>query len=427
MKKTILVIGLLIWHIASFAQDTLTLSLSLEQAQQYALEHNKNLKNSQTDIEIAKKQLWQAISQGLPQVSGTINYNTYFNYQIEFGPGMSISMKDASNATIQVSQLLFSGQYIAGIQIAKVNQLLSDVSAQKSEIDTKESVANTYYLSMITQKSVELIDENVKNLNETLEKTQALLHVGMVEETDVDQLKMSITMLENTKRSLLRNVELNSNIMKFQLGLDYATELVLTENFDGVLETLDLTSVLEQQFNIEENIDIQLLTGQENLYNKMVGLERWAYAPTLAGVYSYTEKLLETDFDMNPKNLLALNLSIPIFSGFYRKSSVDQKKLELLKVQNNKEIVTDQLLMQEKQLRYNLKSAIEQYESQKSNVELAQKIYTNIDRKFRQGIASSFDLIQANTNLLQAQNDYVTSSMELLQAKLAFDKLFNRI
>jgi outer membrane protein TolC len=96
-------------------------------------------------------------------------------------------------------------------------------------------------------------------------------------------------------------------------------------------------------------------------------------------------------------------------------------------MQNNREIVTDQLLMQEKQLRYNLTSAIESYESQKANMELAQKIYDKTELKFTQGVASSFDLIQANSNLLQAQNSYVSASMELLQARLKLDKLMNKI
>lgn len=120
-------------------------------------------------------------------------------------------------------------------------------------------------------------------------------------------------------------------------------------------------------------------------------------------------------------------MSIPIFSSGIRRAKVEQKRLELYQIQNNREIVSDQLIMQEKQYRYNLTSAIETYNSQKENMSLAQRIYNNTELKFRQGVSSSFDLIQANSNLLQAQNGYVSAAMELLQAKLKLDKLMNKI
>lgn len=457
MRKIILLLALFVTPILIFAQELKILSLGIEQAQNYAIEHNKSLKNSKTDLDIAKKQLWQAISQGLPQVSASVDYTNFFNYEMEFGlgggstpsidftkldqgdyeilgllqqsmgSGTSIKMKNSATAKLQVTQLLFSGQYISGVQMAKIAQILTDMNLEKSEIDIRESVINTYYLSLITQKSLDIIEGNIENLNLTLTQTKALLSAGMIEETDVDQINMSITMLENTKRSLLRNIELNNNIMKFQLGIENEVELILTESFDSVLENIDLSNVLNLQFNPSDNITIRMLDKQEELSNKMLSMEKWSYAPTLVAAYNYNQKLITTDFDMNPKNLLALSLSVPIFSSGQRNAKVEQKKLELFKVQNNKDIVVDQLLMQEKQLRYNLTSALEQYDSQKANVELAKKIYNNIELKFRQGVSSSFDLIQASTNLLQAENNYVSSSMELLQAKLQFDKLISKI
>jgi len=459
MRKKILLISLTFLTISGFTQEGSVLKLSLQQAQDYAIEHNKSLKNVRTDVEIAKQKYWQTIAQGLPQASATVDYTNFFNYEIEFGLGgggetpnidytlldagdlqilsflqqsmgsgsTTITMKNSSSAKLQVSQLIFSGQYISGIQLTKISQMLVDLNVVKSEIDVRNSVISTYYLSLLTEKSLELIDANLENLNQTLVQTKAMLVAGMIEETDVDQLNMSITMLENSRRSLMRNVELNYNILRFQLGLDYDTEIELTEDFDGILENLDISSVLITEFNPSENINIQMMDKQEEMTKKLLDMEKWNYAPTLVGVYSHNQKIITTDFDMNPKNLVSLNMSIPIFSSGLRHAKVEQKKLELYQIQNTKEIVNDQLLMQEKQLRYNLTSAMEQYESQKANIELAQRIYNNTELKFRQGVASSFDLIQANSNLLQAQNAYISSAMELLQAKLAFDKLFSKI
>ncbi|HNQ67605.1 MAG TPA: TolC family protein [Bacteroidales bacterium] len=459
MKRRILLISLICLTIGVVAQEHSVLKLSLQQAQDYAIEHNKSLKNVRTDVAISKQKLWQTIAQGLPQGSATVDYTNFFNYEIEFGMGGSgstptidftklddgdlqilsflqqsmgsgtttIKMKNSSSAKLQVTQLIFSGQYFTGIQIAKVGQMLTDLNVVKSEIDIRESVISTYYLGLLTQKSLEIIDANLENLNKTLIQTTAMLNAGIIEETDVDQLVMSINMLENTRRSLLRNIELNNNIMQFILGIDGDVTIELTESFENILKNMDVSDLLVSKFTPADNITIQMMDKQTELTVKMLDLEKWNYAPTIAGVYSHNEKLLTTDFDMNPKNLFSINMSIPLFSSGIRHSKVEQKKLELYQIQNNREIISDQLLMQEKQLRYNLTSALEQYESQKANMELAQRIYNNTELKFRQGVASSFDLIQANSNLLQAQNGYISAAMELMQSKLKFDKLLNKI
>lgn len=459
MRRRIIMISFILATVPIFAQETSVMKFNLQQAQEYAVENNKSLRNVRTDVAISKQKLWQAIGQGLPQASATVDYTNFFNYEIEFGLGgggsapvidyskldegdlqilsflqqsmgsgsTTIKMKNSSSAKFQVSQLIFSGQYITGIQIAKIGQMLTDMNVEKTEQDIRESVISTYYVGLLTHKSLELLDANLLNLNETLIQTRAMFSAGMIEETDVDQLVMSVTMLENSRRALYRNIELNNNIMKFIIGIDGDAKIELTESFDGVLENVNISELLVAQFNISDNITIQMLDKQLEVTEKLVDLEKWSYAPTIVGVYSHNEKLLTTDFDMNPKNLVSLNMSIPIFSSGIRRAKVEQKRLELYQIQNNREIVSDQLIMQEKQYRYNLTSAIETYNSQKENMSLAQRIYNNTELKFRQGVSSSFDLIQANSNLLQAQNGYVSAAMELLQAKLKLDKLMNKI
>jgi len=90
-------------------------------------------------------------------------------------------------------------------------------------------------------------------------------------------------------------------------------------------------------------------------------------------------------------------------------------------------MVSDQLLMQEKQLRYNLLSAGEQYRSQKENIEIAKRVLNSFQNKYNQGMASSLELTQANNNYLTAQNNYLSALMNLLQTRVAFDKLMNNL
>jgi len=126
-------------------------------------------------------------------------------------------------------------------------------------------------------------------------------------------------------------------------------------------------------------------------------------------------------------SFLGMQMSIPIFASGQRYSSIQKAKIDLEKARNTKEMVSDQLQMQEKQLRFNLQNANMQYISQKGNIEVSKRVYTSMENKYRQGMASSLELTQANQLLLQAENSYISSLMNLLQTKLTLEKLLNNL
>ncbi|MDD4235036.1 MAG: TolC family protein [Bacteroidales bacterium] len=442
------------------------LILTLEQAKNYAIENNKSLKNSKTDVEISDKQIWAAISQGLPQVEASIDYTDYFNYEAEFAFGgggipeeqlqlidqlmaagslqdqtlwqisratvapsepTAIKMDNSSSAKLQVSQLIFSGQYFSGIQIAKIAKELANMNYENSELTIKESVISAYYLILVTEESLKIIDANLENLNKTMKQTETMVSAGVAEPLDLDQLLITVNMLENYRSQVRRSVELNYNLLRFLLGVSFDTDITLTDNLETLIEEINFDLLLNSNLNYDDNITYQMLSLQENMSEKMLNLEKWNYAPSIVGFYSYNEKILTTDFDMNPNHIAGISMTIPIFSSGMRRANVQQKQLELLKVQTNKQILEDQLTMQEKQYRYDLISAIEQYELQKQNVDVARRVYDKIDMKYNQGVSSSLDLTQANSNLLDAENNYISSLMNLLQAKLNYNKLLNNL
>ena len=159
----------------------------------------------------------------------------------------------------------------------------------------------------------------------------------------------------------------------------------------------------------------------------MLGLEQWNYAPTINGFYNYNAKILTTDFDMNPNHMVGLTMGVPIFSSGMRKARVDQAKIDYNIAQVNRDIMEDQLLLQEKQYKYNLQSSLDNFFLQQENVEVAQRVYDSYRRKFEQGMANSLDLTNANSNYLDAENNYMTAIMEVMNAKLQLDKLMNTL
>jgi outer membrane protein TolC len=214
------------------------------------------------------------------------------------------------------------------------------------------------------------------------------------------------------------------------LGLDTDAAVSLTQTLDDFLDEVNINALSMQEFNIQSNIDYRLLSSQEKLGELSVKMQKSAVLPTLSGFYQYgqdgqADKLNELDWFRS--QTLGLQLNIPIFASGQRYSRIKKAEIELESLRTNKSLVADQLLMQEKQYRYNLINANDQFLSYKDNVDLANRIFESVENKYKQGLASSLDLTQAHNNYLQAVSDYTSSFMSLLQNKLALDKLLNNL
>ncbi len=459
------------------AQDTTEpLVLDLQGAMDHAITYNKSLENARMEVDRSRASVWESIARGLPQVDGAVDYMTYFNYEMEFDFGMgdmtftlqqlqdaadatlaifpgvtqqdlinhqagnymdgqlqamlpptTILMSDQSTAKLQFSQLIFSGQYIVGVQTAKLARTISEQNLEFNELGVKEAVINAYYLVLITEASLEILEQNVENLEKTMNQTEVMFSAGMAEQTDVDQISITVNQLMNSRNALKRNLELNYNMLRFQLGVEPYVEIVLTDSLEALFLGSEPELALALPFSVENNVTYQIMKSQEEIKRKLMAMEKWNHAPTLAGFYNYNKKILTTGFDMTPNHLAGFSVAVPIFSSGMRKAQVDQARIDYDMAQNNRSIMEDQLGLREKQFKYNLQSSLENYHTQKENVEVAQRVYDSYHRKFGQGMASSLDLTQANSNYLDAEGNYIKAIMEVMGAKLALDKLMNNL
>ncbi len=441
MRNKLLIIILMFAVQLSTAQDRANdLALSLKEAQDYALQNNKMIRASRLDVESARMSTWDAKSSGLPKVDATASLMNNLKLATMLIPdftGMSdekipVQFGSQFNTSygFQITQLIFSGSYFVGIQTAKLAESLSEQGLEKSELSIKESVITTYYLILITEESIRVINENIDNLNEILVSTRSMYEVGMAEATDVDQMQSTLTMITNSRKSMERNLEVSYNLMRFQLGLDTDAGIVLTQTLDDFVDEVNVAALSMQDFSIQNNIDYRLLSSQEELGELSVKMQKSTVLPTLSGFYQYNQsgqadKLNQLDW--YGSQVLGLQLNIPIFASGQRYSKIRKAQIDLESLKTNKSLVADQLLMQEKQYKYDLIDANEQFISKKDNVELASRIFKSVENKYKQGVASSLDLTQAHNNYLQAVSDYTSSLMNLLQNKLALDKLLNNL
>jgi len=433
MKKTI------IWILVAFctfstagaqvstAPDTAkSLSLSLEQAKQHALDYNRSMKKAGIAVEQAQAAKWAAIANYLPQTSASMAYQNYLGTDLKI-LGQSIPMDASSTLTIQVSQAIFNANIIVGIQLAELSKSMSEKSLKQTELAIGQSVNTAYYSILVSEDNRNILKKNLENVKVLAKATHDKVNIGIGEQTEADQMDVTVANLENTLQTTERTIEMAYNSMRLLLGVGVNDELKLTDQLRDLTEKRNTFEILTKPFDLEKNPDMQMSDLSLEVSKKQLKSTYASMLPSLSAVYQHNEKILSSSFDMTMKNTLALSASVPLLVGGKNAASVKKAKLAIQSAELDNELAKDQLLIQEKQLRYNLKSSQTGYEIQKKNIEVSQRVFDNITKKYEQGLSSSLELTTANNNLLTAQSNYISAVMSLLNAQDALLKLLGEL
>lgn len=421
---------LLFFGIQTNAQEPI--KLSLDSAVNYAISHNRTLINSIYAVDKSAQKIKETISQGLPQVNASVDYSNFLGATASLqlnpsAPPAVITFNPTSNFKANASQLIFNGSYFVGIQLSKLGKSIAEQSYQKDELNVKEQVIQAYYIILASERILTIINENKTNAQLIYEKTQNMANAGMIEQTDAKKLSVMVASVENALKSTQRQVEFGYNLLRLQLGIDSEQNIKLSSSLDDIVLQFIKPALTDNSFNIQNNQDFKLVSMQGEIARKSIQLKKASYLPTLAAFYSYTEKLKKPVFDLSPKHVLGLTLNIPIFSGGLRSSQVNQAKIDYEISENTKDLLTQQLTVQERQLRYNYNNLLEQYESQKTNVEIAKEVLDNMKRKYQQGIISSLELTSANNDYLNAESNYTSITLQLLNAESSLRKINSKL
>ncbi|MEA1872845.1 MAG: TolC family protein [Bacteroidota bacterium] len=406
-------------------------AFSLEQALEYARENNRDIQNSQLDVESAKKKVWETTASGLPQAEAGFDYTHIFDDAIEMpfpdptnpGQNSTIDFKPTSNFKINANQLIFSGEYIVGLKTAAIFKSLSKKNLIKTEQETIEAVMNAYIMILVLEENRKILEENLKTIEQNIFEMKEMLKSGLIEDTDVDQLEISRRNLETSLSNITRQVELGYKLLKINMGMSLDTKLILSESMQNIIDKMISETLQNMQFNVEQNIDFQLLQTQEEMKTMELRQQQVAYLPTISGFYSHTEKLKKPEFDMTPNDLIGVNVTLPLFSSGQRLAKVQQANIELDKLENSKSALKDGLNMQFEQAKVDYNTAFSKYLNEAENTKLTKKIYNKTLIKYREGVASSLDLSQVQSQHLQSQTNYYNAILELIQAKTSLDKL----
>lgn len=425
MKNRFLILMLFL-PLFGFSQEKSDLSLSLSQACEFAVEHNATLRNSDLEVQKSEAQKWQTFATMLPQVSAAFDYQNYCGYEMSFG-GMSIPMNPNGTMAITAS-LSFSGAQIVGTMLGQMAIEMSKVSALQSEQQVVSQITSVYATILVMEQTIDLLNENLENMNKLYELTSNSVKVGVSEQTDADQLSVQVSSMQSSINSTKRSLEMLYNSLTLQLGSEVGQKIILTDSLEQIIDMGKYTELLTQNFDLNNNYNYQLLKMSTDLSKKQISLAVVDYLPSLTGFYQYSGKTYFGEaegMNMTPPSLVGISLSVPIWSSGVKATKVREAKLSYQISKNTMKSTEDALLVQHKQLLYNLSSAFDNYEIQKENIEVSQRVFQNVSNKFEYGRASSLDITNSSTNLITAQSNYISSILELVNAANELEQLLN--
>ena len=438
MKLYSLLLSLLFFSNILFSQQ---LNLTLEDCIELALKNNENLKNSILDENISKAVSKEYLSIGLPQiyVDGGLKYN----YEVQkslidisrFMPGVPEGTEQEvqfgqtyeGRFDFNIDQMIFNGSYFVGLKATKELEKLSNKLTQRTEIDIYESVSKAYYTVLNTKSRIDLVKSNIERLLTLLEDSQQLYDNGFIEKLDIDRITVSYNNLQSEKIKTDRLYDLSLFVLKFQIGIPLNQEIKLIGNLnEDILENFDFDL---SKFDYNKRIEYSILKTDRNLKSYDLKNNRSQYLPQIYLNYNYGLNTSASSYDLffdsyRWKNFgtVGLNLVVPIFDGFLKRSKINQSKYKIEQIDN-------QLLFLERSIDLQINQSVVDYSNSKEsleitskNVDLALSIYNASEKKYKEGVGSNLEVLNANAGLKQAQTNYYNAVYEVIISKINLEK-----
>lgn len=446
MKKLFL-IPLLIFALGAKSQEAQkNYNYSLEQAIAYALTNNYSVINANRDIEASKQKKLETTAMGLPQINAGLDYGNNFQYTRQgvtgggpFGGNagevttIAFGTKHSVNTRATLSQLIFDGSYIVALQASKTYLKFYENAKQKTAVEIKEMVINSYGNVLLAEESIAILGKNKATLEKTLSDTKETFKNGLIEEENVEQLQITLASINSSLNNTKRIKEIAYKMLKIQLGIEIKDGLKLTDKLDNLTKNnLDL-ALLQNEFNINDNVDYQMGLNFQDQKRLELKLEKSKGLPSLGAnvnfgfnAFANQFNFLSQDQKWNHFSNLGVSLNVPVFSSFARRARTQQANIAYDKAKTNLKQTEQNLKLQYENAKSQYEFSIEQYGTSKNNLDLSERIEKKQQIKFTEGLSSSYEFSEAQRQLYAAQQDYLQSMVDVINKKAALEKVINQ-
>ena len=421
------------------------MTLSLDQAIDYAIKNSFSNRIAKEDIKSAKKQKWETTTIGLPSIDAGIDYQNFLKQQVSlipaefFGgtPGefteVIFGTKQNLNLAITLKQLLFDGSYFVGLESARTFLKISEQAKEKTELLTREAVINAYGNVLISEESIKILKGNIQILEKSLNDTQKIFENGLTEEENVEQLEITLGNIKSQLSSVIRLKAIAYQMLNLPMGNDIDVKLTLTDTLDSLTRSNIDLKLISESFDLNNHIDYRIAENDRESKRLLMQLEKSRALPTLNAFINYGTQMNSNStslLDFSGQrgfnySLLGVSLNVPLFSSLARSSRTQRAKINLDIADIQLKETEERLSLEAKMARSDYQLSIENYQTAKKNLDLAEKIEKKQRIKFVEGISSSFDLTQAQNQLYSQQQTFIQSMLDVIAKKAALENALN--
>lgn len=412
--------------------------IALKDAVNFALENKADAKRADLAIKRAEYKIDEARAGALPQVNANagLQYNPIvqemaLTMDVKNDKGVMekqttiIKMGQPWNSSlgVTVNQTLFDQRVFTGLKAAKTTREFYQVNADLTDEQIIERVANAYYQVFIQEEKLKTIEKSYENTNKVRNVIKSLVDNGLAKPIDLDRIVVQLNNISSSRQQLVNAVEINKNALKFYMGYPIEQPISLTE------ETITPNLVLlEDQIDVENRTEFKVLSKQKELLGFAKEAERANLYPTvgLAGNYGlqgFGEKFITSkSYIWSDLASIGLSVKVPIFSGGATKAKINQAEIDLLDIEEQMNDTKLGLSLEYQNAKAQIENALKSVDIQEENVSLAEKVLTNTQNNYQQGLANLTEILDAENALTDARNNYSNALLEYKIAEIALIK-----
>lgn len=396
------------------------------------------------EIRKAYKDQWSTIAIGLPQISANADYQNFIELPTSLIPAQFFGGNEGEFAEVQfgtpqtmtagltLQQLIFDGSYIVGLEASKIFLKISENIFEKTLLEVRRNIVQTYSSVLLARENIDFLKKNKNNLEKNLLELNQLYENGFEEEESVEQIRLTLSGVK-TQLRYINNVErITLDMLKLLMGFPIKSPLILSDDLEKLTNDSLFNFKVPENLSLDNNIDIKI--AENNLLSEtlLYRYERSKGLPRLSAFLNgnYTGNSESFTFTQQGQKwfgaaLLGINLQIPVFSSLRRSALSQKAKIAMLQAENDLTETQERILIEVKAAENDYKLAVENYFTNKENLELATRIEKKNQLKYFEGVTSSFELREAQLQLYSAQNNYIKSIQEVIQKKLSLQTILN--
>lgn len=428
--------------IAAAAQAQQKNEFSIKQCVDYAVKNSAQVKNALLDIKIQEQTNKEVTAMAYPQVNASVGVTDYLEIPTSLIPAqffggtagtfaaVKFGTKYNANGGFDVSQILFDGQVFVGLQARNTLMQFAKKNAEITEEGIKVNINKIYYQLVVGNKQMGALDANIERFQKLLHDITEMYKNGFAEKLDIDKVNVQLTNLVTEKQRVENALQAGNTALKFLMAMPQKEELVLTDTLSD--EELK-QGILDNNFNYTDRKEIQLLDYAKKLNEYNIRRYKLSYIPTVAAFGSYSKNAQRSTFDFFGKgdwfttSLIGVKIQASLFDGFAKKSKISQAKLALQKTNNNIDQFKQLIDNDVEQARLKMKMALLTMDTQKKNIELAEKVYNSSKKKFEQGLGNNQEIYNAQAELKVAQTNYYSAIYDAISAKIDWQKATGKL